>query len=760
MKYFIILFCLIPSLVISQDFSNSWEDLFSYNQIKDVSYGNGKVYAAAENAVFTYQRNTGEIEKISSVNGLSGESISTIHYSGGYNLLIIGYENGLIDVYNTNEEKVTSFIDIVEKQTIPPPERKINHFFEFNDRLFIATEYGISEFNLANLEFGDTYFIGDGGSRLAVTQTTVYQNRIYAATKENGVRYAGVTNPNLIDFSVWQTISSGTFLGVVSLSNSLYVIDESNSLLRLQQNDFVQELQFNSTISDLRVNNDQLVVTLINGVKIYDQVLNPVANIGSPSGMSTNYSAALIYLGEIFIGDNTQGLLQTRTTNPFQFNFLSPSGPIQNDVFDLETIPNEVWVTYGEYDGFLNAFPINSRGISHLINDEWFNTPYFMLNARNIVKATINPAQTGQVILSSYFDGIVDIQNEEIANRYDASNSSLESVVGTALTTDVWVNGAAFDREGNLWGNASKVEKGLFKLDIENNQIETFDITEIVPDATGDNLGLTELVIDNIGNIYFGSYSNGIIGYNPATNSFAKVEGGEGAGNLPENYVNSLALDNNNQLWVGTSRGLRVLFNPAGMFENSNVSTNQIIIEDEDGVAQELLAGLNIIGITVDGNNNKWIATGAGAFYLSSNGQETIYQFTKDNSPLPSNTISDIAIDDASGKVYIGTDKGLLAFRGTATATADNLENVRAYPNPVRPQYNGLVTIDGLMENANVKITDIEGNLVYEEFSEGGSVQWDTKAFGKHKVASGVYMVLITSEDQLETKVAKIMIIR
>jgi hypothetical protein len=147
-------------------------------------------------------------------------------------------------------------------------------------------------------------------------------------------------------------------------------------------------------------------------------------------------------------------------------------------------------------------------------------------------------------------------------------------------------------------------------------------------------------------------------------------------------------------------------------------------------------------------------------FYLSSNGQETLLRFTKENSPLPSNNIQDIAIDPTSGRVYFATQNGLVAFEGTSTAPQDNLENVYAYPNPVRPGFTGNVTIDGLTARANVKITDIEGNLVFETTSQGGSIQWDTSAFGKYKVASGVYMVFITTDDALETKIHKIMVVR
>ncbi|MFD2434070.1 two-component regulator propeller domain-containing protein [Mesonia maritima] len=734
MKYILTLFFLCPIFVFAQDFSDNWEDLFSYNQIQDLAYGNGKVFAAAQNAVFTYQRNSGEVEKISSINGLSGENISSIHYSSGYNLLIVGYENGLIDIYDSNEKKVLKVIDIFEKQTIPPPEKRINHFYEYNDRLLISTDFGISEYNLANREFGDTYFIGDGGSRLKVNQITVYQNFIYAATEENGIKFAGINNPNLIDFNVWQTISSGTFLGVVSLANSLYAVDENNNLQRLQQNSLISEIQFEQSVRDLRVSDDRLVVGLVNRVRVYDQVLNPVASVGKPSGVNVNYTSALIFLDEIFIGDNQAGLLKTTTTNPFNFNYLSPDGPLRNDVFDLESIPNELWVTYGDYDLFFNPYNpgLKSFGVSHFLeNIGWSNIPYSQLNARSIAKATINPNQTDQVFLSSFFDGLIELQNEEVVARYDALNSSFESVEdpnAPSVINDVRVNGAAFDREGNLWGNASRVEKGLFKLDVENNQLQTFDVTSAVPDPIGDNLGFTELVIDSGNNIFFGSYSSGIVGYNPSTNTFVTVQGEE-VGNLPDNYVTALTFDNNNQLWVGTLRGLRVLFNPAGVFTDPNLQTNEIIIRDDDGVAQELLAEISILAITVDGNNNKWVATNAGAFYLSANGQETIYQFTKSNSPLPSNTITDISIDENSGKVYIGTDKGLLAFNGTATSSQETLENVRAFPNPVRPNYSGMVTIDGLMENANVKL------LISKEI-------WFTKKFPKEEAYNGIRALL------------------
>jgi len=430
----------------------------------------------------------------------------------------------------------------------------------------------------------------------------------------------------------------------------------------------------------------------------------------------------------------------------------------------MEAIPNELWVVYGDYDLFYNPYPLDSYGISHLENGEWINIPFEEVNAESLVNIAINPNNINQVFISSYIDGLLQIQDNEVVNLYNQDNSPIEELIdgGAPLSNDTRVNGISFDRNGILWGNVSRVQHALFNFSPANSTFNIFDISEAIPEPEyySENLGYSDIVIDNSGNVYFGSYEYGVIGYQPSSNTFAKVVGGENQGNLSDDYITTLALDNNNQLWIGTLRGLRVLYSPSSMFTNPNTQAQEIIILDDDGVAQELLAGASIADIEVDGNNNKWIATESGAFYLSSNGQETIYNFTTKNSPLPTNTVTDIEVDGSSGRVYFGTPQGIVAFNGTATSSQETLENVRAFPNPVRPNYSGMVTIDGLMENANVKITDIEGNLVYEEVSQGGSIQWDTRAFGKHKVASGVYMVLITSADQLETQVTKIMVIR
>jgi hypothetical protein len=266
--------------------------------------------------------------------------------------------------------------------------------------------------------------------------------------------------------------------------------------------------------------------------------------------------------------------------------------------------------------------------------------------------------------------------------------------------------------------------------------------------------------IDKNGTKWTATNNSGLIGFNEKGNVFKKLTFGTDSGNLPTDDARVAAVDNNNQLWIGTSKGLRVLSNVNSFLTEEKLTTKPIIIL-EDNLAQELMYEQFITDIVVDGGNNKWIGTvDAGVFLVSPNGQETKYHFTINNSPLPGNTINDIDINSKTGEVFIATNKGMVSFKGTATAAKENLNNVYVYPNPVRPEYDGTVKIAGLIDKATVKITDIEGNLVHETTSEGGTIEWDTTAFGKYKVASGVYMIFISAQDGIETKVKKVMIIR
>jgi len=322
----------------------------------------------------------------------------------------------------------------------------------------------------------------------------------------------------------------------------------------------------------------------------------------------------------------------------------------------------------------------------------------------------------------------------------------------------------------------SRIDSPLKSYNLDTNQWSSYDFTQIIADGYNDELGFSDIVVDGNGTKWIGGLNSGLIGFNEnGGNPLIKKLNDNDTGNLPSPYVKSLAIDNNNHLWIGTIKGLRVLYNTSNFF-NTNVATQQIVIE-EDGIYKELLEQQFISDIKVDGSNNKWVGTiGSGIFYFSQNGQQTIYHFTKNNSPLPSNNINDIALDFVNGVVFIATDKGLVSFDSGGSSTSSTLEDSYVYPNPVRPSFNmdiEKIKISGITDDINIKIIDISGNLVAEANSnvnsryngfnlevDGGTAYWNGKNLANRTVSSGVYVVMLSNLDTYETKILKIMIIR
>lgn len=762
-RWIIALLLIFPFLASTQNFEDRWTGYFSYVSVKDISQGDNKIFVGAENAVYSYDLSTQQIKTLSTVNGLSGEFITTVHYSEAFKLLVIGYENGLIEIVKDGEENILKVVDILEKQTIPPDRKRINNFNEYNNNLYISTKYGISVFNLSALEFGDTYFIGDGGSQINIVQTTVQEPYILAASDANGMRRALVADDNLIDYQNWTTIMGGGYRAMEKLGNELYASNGSNSILRFTPQGNTTVVQtFNSVVQKFRLADDLLTITTKNSIHAYSEGFVQESSVANVQGFQLDLQSGYGFGNNFYLGTKEDGLLIVPfgSTQPTQ---ILPNGPIRNNPFALDASPGQLWVSFGEVDRDFNPYPLSRYGVSHLKDTLWNNIQYEDLNAAvggeptDLVKVVINPANQNEVFMSSFEKGLLKIIEDTPTILYDETNSSLDKAIIGTIDAGIRLYGSSFDSQGNLWFVQSKIAEGLIKL-TPSGQFQKIDISDILPNFAAE-IALTELAISNDGSVFFGAYKNGLIGYNPRTDSFNKI--GEEPGNLPSTVIKTLAFDAQNRLWIGTLKGLRVLYSPGSFFDQGQTPEAQAIIILENGVAQELLFEQSITDIQVDGSNNKWIATAtAGVFYLSPNGQETLLRFTKDNSPLPTNNVQDIAIDPFTGVVYFATTQGLVAYKGTATAPSDNLENLHAFPNPVRPGFHGNVTIDGLTARANVKITDINGSLVFEETSEGGSVLWDTTAFGKYKVRSGVYLVLVTTDDSVETKVSKIMIIR
>jgi hypothetical protein len=223
-----------------------------------------------------------------------------------------------------------------------------------------------------------------------------------------------------------------------------------------------------------------------------------------------------------------------------------------------------------------------------------------------------------------------------------------------------------------------------------------------------------------------------------------------------------MAEDLDGNMWVGTSSGPAVYYNPDAVFSGDNFYATQVIIPRKDGTiyGDLLLATETITAIAIDGANRKWFGTqNSGVYLMSADGLKQIYHFNTANSPILSNSITDIAIDPASGEVFIGTDQGVISFRSTATLGGDAFGKVYVFPNPVRPEYQGNIVVTGLIRDTNVKITDISGNLVFETTSLGGQAIWNGKNMDGKRASTGVYLVFCTNEDGSQTFITKLLFI-
>lgn len=750
----------ISQLFFGQQSNQLWKGYFSYNEIVDVESGSNTVYAATQNAVFSKAISSSDLKIFNSINGLKPESITTIHHSESTNKTFAGNTNGLLLIINSNGS-ISTKVDIINEVPVPPNKKKINDFYEHEGKLYIATDYGISVMDVATSEFIITYFIGPAGEETEVLQTTVLNNQIYAVTRNFGIRRGDLANPNLYDFSQWQTFDAGFWSGIVTFNNQLVAMNSDSRTYRYNGTAFQQVLNQTQAGLKIKTNGTELIVTTQNHVFVLNQAYAILADITQIPDFNAVFKAATVVGGIVYIGTEKDGLFSTSLANPTVFESMSPNGPVRNYIFRVKKAPNYLWAVYGDYTRQYNPYALDEFGISKYSNDNgWELIPYDdLFQAKSICDIVINPNNQNQVFATSYFSGLLKIEGEDIElfNNTNTGPNGLESLVvsGSPSYIDIRINSPAFDKDGNLWVTNAFVNRAI-KVLRSNGQWQSYSLAGIAPTVATGRYG--PMAIDKNRTKWVPSINDGLIAFNDNyNNKFIVINTTNG--NLPDNDVRCVAVDNRNQLWIGTFAGLRTL-SVDRFISSDELTTNAIIIQEGD-LAQELFYQQTILDIAVDGANRKWVSIAdGGVFLVSPDGQQTIYRFTKNNSPLPSDNINDIEIDGASGEVFFATDKGMVSFLGTSTKPSDSLGDVYVYPNPVRPEFLGTVKISGLTDKANIKITDIEGNLVYETTSSGGTIEWDTKAFGKHKVASGVYMIFVASQDGTDSTVKKVMIIR
>lgn len=756
------------------DYSSSWEDFYSYNNVKDFVKVDQTIYALVDNAVFTYNITTLETQKLSSVQGLSGETTTAIYYSKTYQRLIIGYENGLVEVVES-DGTITISSDIVNFNQ--SGEKSINDISEFSNKLYLATPFGIVVYNIENLEFGDTYFIGNNSSSLQVNQTSVVNNIIYAAT-ENGIFTADVTSNLLIDFNNWTQLaltSTKNYAQIAVFNTEVFTV-ENRKLYRINGVNLIEEKNYNEPILAIKASASHLTITLQETAKVLDNLLQETFQFTNTPTYNFTLENAFFEENIIYLATNKFGLLTTSASAPTAYLEVHPEGPMFNDVFSVTAKNNHLWVVYGGYNGAYTPQGVR-KGFSHFNGENWINTKHTSTLPADLVHVAIDPNNEEKVFISALgvssnlattpTGGLLVIEEDIVTQQYNHLNSSFSPILVSLPSINIRVSTSVFDRQGNLWATNYETDEELVKL-AANGQWSSVSLKSVQTSAVP---GLSEMAVDNRNSIWIGSRRNGVYIYNENGNRKKALVTAQNEGSLPDLNVRTIAIDKRGSAWLGTRAGLAVYNNASGVFEDENpVATPIIINVDENGFGDRLLGDQTINSIVIDGADNKWIGTeNGGVLYTNPNGQETLANFSTQNSPLPSNSIIKIAVDTATGKVFFATSKGIVAYNSNVAPFGDVLAEVYAYPNPALKNHE-TITITGrngtfLPKGTNVKILDVAGYLVHEtnvvegEELQGGKVVWNKKNLAGNQVASGVYIVLLASPDASETSVVKVAIV-
>lgn len=740
----------------------------NHNVIK-VEEAPEKIISATNYSLIILNKDDNSIERINKIHGLSDFDISTMAYAPKQKAILLGYENGNIDVVINNS--FMNLTDILEASIIG--SKRINSIYIDDDRALLACAFGIVTLSLSDWLIYDTWYIGPFGSIVNVYDVLIAKDQIYAATNA-GLLAASLDAANLADYRHWNKIDvSGTpneTINMIALHGGRIFVNKhdnnGNDKIYFMEDetwhlfDIPGSEPIESTRS-LRTSHDHLILSHDYNIKIFDAEMKLVKTVYSyrPGGVRAN-DALYDSRQYLWAGDRQYGLV--RELGPETFEKIVLPGPPYANSFGLATANGRLWVAPGaiSYNG---ANSWNRNGIFLLDKGAWntFNRNDFdeLADVADIISVTADPNNHNRAFAASWYGGLIELNPDGVVALYNEENSTLQK----RTETNDWLRagGVAIDRNGNVWVTNSEVDR---PLSVKKPDGTWMAFTS--GGTFGTQTRVREIIIDNSNQKWVNIPGNGIFLFKEHslenTNNFEarRLTTQANNGNLPSNSVHSMAVDHNGYVWVGTEEGVGVFYSPHQAFSGDPFNAQRIVVEQADGFAGYLLETEIVTSITVDGSNKKWFGTSrSGAFLISADGRETIFHFNTDNSPLPSNNILDIAIDGQTGEIFFATDRGLVSFRGFATEATARHSNVYAYPNPVQPGYAGYISVKGLVRNASVKITDISGNLVWETIAEGGQAVWNGQDLFGRRPSTGVYLVFSTNDDGEETMVTKIMFI-
>jgi len=734
----------------------SWADHLPYHSVRFVSEGEKEIYGSSEFAISIFNTTYNEIRKLSKVNGLSDCGISAIEYSKEEKALVIAYLSGNIDICQNGV--IRNIPDIMNY--FLSGDIKINRIRTYNEYAYLASNHGIIIINIRKYEIKDTWRPSLDGSQNEVFDICIVNETVYAATG-NGLFKAPSDNPGLAYHGNWDIMTGSnenSYNCLASVNGNLFFNKKStlpnhDSVFYLYDGiiNYVPGLPGTVNYS-FEAGIDRLLISSGSAISIIDTNAEVARIIDEYGHQAPDARDAIFHGNEIYAADYNQGLVRLKEGDSFE-NYI-PQGPAKNNACYLLASGGQVWVTGGG------------------VNEEWNNsgTPFMLFNfaerkwwselrddAWDAMRVAVVPGEPDHVFVTTWGSGVYEFENKQLLNHW-SENTLGSSVPGQPF---VRIFGLVVDKDKNLWITQSGVQNNIKVLTNDNNWISLpYHIDAPVAGdilITGANHkwillpggGGLFILDDNHTPSYF------------EDDRYKKMVVKDRDGKVFSN-VSAIAPDLEGNIWIGTDQGPVVYYFPDRVFDQDIYASRiKVPRDDGSGLADYLLGTETILSISVDGGNRKWLGTkNSGAFLISENSNEPVKNFNASNSPLLSDRVSSIAIDGETGEVWFGTSKGIVTLRETGTTGSLAMDKVYAFPNPVREDFTGNITITGLSRNSRVKITDVSGNLVYETKSTGGDASWDMKTYNGKKVSSGVYLVFCNNEDGTVSTVTKILIIR
>ena len=717
-----------------------------YNSAIDVTASDERVYCATPYSLFSVKIADGSIERLNRITGLNETGISAVKYDVANNKLFVAYTNSNIDIIYRND--IYNVPDIKRDNIIG--DKTIYNIYPLQKNYYVSTGLGVIVIDGDRYEIKDSWFIGNGGNQVKVNGFTSDGTFFYAATEE-GLKKAPMSSTNLANYSNWQLISGGNGLPggacqhVLNLSNKT-IVQKSDSLFVL--NGVTWSLFYtdgwpfvSATISAekiilcQRLLNGQSKVTILNTDGTVARTLTQLAPISFPR-------KAIIVNNEPWLADQYGGLTRF---NASSYETYKPNSPEATASGEMIVYNNTFYATAGEVNESWN-YQYNGNGIFILKDGAWTNINRYRFSRIDSLLdyITITIDRRDETIWAgSYGGGLLHIKKDQSFEIFK------QGIISPAIgdPNSYRISGLAFDPDNNLWiSNFGAIQPLLVRKN--DGSWKSFSI----PFLFGEN-SLAQIIIDdnnykwivvaktrslicfddassidNIGDDRWKLYSSG------ATNS-----------NLPAGEVFCVTKDKNGFIWVGTANGIGVIQCPQDVFSPQGCNAIWPIVK-HGNFAGYLFNGEEVRSIAVDGADRKWVATRHGVWLISADGEEVIYNFTEENSPLLGNDVKKIAIDGKTGEVFFATQKGICSFRSTATEGGEKNDDILVFPNPVPPGFSGLIGIRGLVNNAIVKITELDGRLVYQTRASGGQAVWDGRDYKGRKISSGAYLVLVSDD--------------